>query len=100
MEGKVFMAIISIGGSESKEDWLEILNDTDHQFCFIHMQRNIKRNMSKEDVKVFYEELLIIKRMNAFEKAVARFEKLCKRFEKKYPAYILQVCLLSAPYKN
>ncbi|GAB5047396.1 hypothetical protein TdN_17880 [Thermodesulfovibrio sp. TK110] len=44
--------------------------------------------MSKEDVKAFYEELLIIKRIDDFEKAVARFEELCKRFEKKYPAYI------------
>lgn len=105
-------------GSESKEDWLEILNDlvrrglkrvmlivsddfsglsstvkalfpnTDHQLCMIHMQRNIKRNMSKEDVKAFYEELMVIKRLNDFERAVVRFEELCKRFEKKYPAYI------------
>lgn len=105
-------------GSESKEDWLEILNDlikrglkrvmlivsddfsglssaikalfphTDHQLCFVHMERNVKRNMSKEDAKIFYEELLIIKRINDFEKAVLRFEELCRRFEKKYPAYI------------
>ncbi len=44
--------------------------------------------MSKEDAKAFYEELMIIKRINEFDKAVLRFEELCKRFEKKYPAYI------------
>lgn len=105
-------------GSESKEDWLEVLNDlikrglkrvmlivsddfsglssaikalfpnTDHQLCYIHMKRNVKKNMSKEDAKAFYEELMMIKRMNDFDKAVFRFEELCKRFEKKYPAYI------------
>ncbi len=105
-------------GSESREDWLQILNDlinrglkrvmlivsddfsgltsavkalfphTDHQLCFIHMTRNIKRNMSREDSRTFYEELEQIKLIKDFDKAVLRFEELCKRFEKKYPAYM------------
>jgi len=105
-------------GSESKEDWLQILNDlikrglkrvmvivsddfpglshaiknlfpqTDHQLCFLHMQRNIKKNMSKQDAKQFYEELSLIKKINDYEKAVMKFEELCKAYEKKYPAYI------------
>jgi len=119
LEGrKSFLGYYVYWGSESREDWLEILNDlikrglkrvmlivsddftglsssisalfheTDHQLCLIHMQRNLRRNMSKGDVKVFHEELQIIKRLNDFEKAVVRFEDLCRRFEKKYPAYI------------
>jgi len=78
-----FLGYYVYWGSESREDWLEILNDlikrglkrvmlivsddftglsssisalfheTDHQLCLIHMQRNLRRNMSKGDVKVF-----------------------------------------------
>lgn len=119
LEGrKSFVGYYLYWGSESREDWLEILNDvirrglkrvmlivsddfsglgsaisalfpdTDHQLCLIHMQRNLKKNMNREDVRLFNEELEIIKRMNDFDKAVTRFEELCKRFEKKYPAYI------------
>ncbi|WP_440871030.1 IS256 family transposase [Thermodesulfovibrio yellowstonii] len=119
LEGrKSLMGYYIYWGSESREDWLEILNDlikrglkrvmlivsddfsglssaiealfpnTDHQLCLIHMQRNLKRNMSKGDVKAFHEELQIIKRINDFDKAVERFEELCRKFEKKYPAYI------------
>ena len=105
-------------GSERKEEWLQILNDlikrglkrvmiivsddfptllqsikalfpkTDHQLCFVHMKRNIKKNMSKKDAKNFCNELNTIRRMDDYETAISRFEKLCKKYEKKYPAYI------------
>jgi len=101
--------------AESKEDWLQILNDlikrglkrvmvivsddfpgltqaikalfpdTDHQLCFVRMQRNIKKNMSKQDAKQFYEELTLIKRLDDYDRAVLKFEELCKTYEKKYP---------------
>jgi transposase-like protein len=61
---------------------------TDHQLCFLHMQRNIKKNMSKQDAKQFYEELSLIKKINDYEKAIVKFEDLCKSYEKKYPSYI------------
>lgn len=119
MEGrKNLLSYYIYFGSETKEDWLQILNDlikrgvkrvmvivsddfpglaqaikalfpeTDHQLCFVHMQRNINRNMSKQDAKKFYEELSIIKRIEEYERALNRFEELCKSYEKKYPAYI------------
>lgn len=119
LEGKKsFLGYYIYWGRESREDWLEILNDlikrglkrvlivvsddfpglaeaikalfprADHQLCFVHMLRNIKRNMSKEDARVFYEELQFIKRMNDFEKAILRFEEVISRYEKKYPGYI------------
>ncbi|MCX7913936.1 MAG: transposase [Thermodesulfovibrionales bacterium] len=105
-------------GSESRGEWLEILNylikrglkrvmlvvsdnfsglsqaiealfpEADHQLCLVHLKRNLKKNMSKEDVKVFMEKLEVIRRMNDFEKAILRFEDLCKRYERKYPAYV------------
>jgi len=52
------------------------------------MQRNIKKNMSKQDAKQFYEELSLIKKINDYEKAIVKFEDLCKSYEKKYPSYI------------
>jgi putative transposase len=119
MEGrKSLVSYYIYFGSESKEDWLQILNDlikrglkrvmvivsddfpgltqaignlfphTDHQLCFFHMQRNIKKNMSKQDAKQFYEELSLIKKINDYEKAIVKFEDLCKSYEKKYPSYI------------
>jgi putative transposase len=119
MEGrKSLVSYYIYFGSESKENWLQILNDlikrglkrvmvivsddfpgltqaignlfpqTDHQLCFLHMQRNIKKNMSKQDAKQFYEELSLIKKINDYEKAIVKFEDLCKSYEKKYPSYI------------
>ncbi len=119
MEGrKTLLSYYIYFGSESKEDWLQILNDlikrglkrvmvivsddfsglslaignlfpqTDHQLCLLHMQRNIKKNMSRQDAKQFYEELALIKRIQDYEKALIKFEELCKSYEKKYPAYI------------
>jgi len=39
------------------------------------MQRNIKKNMSKQDAKQFYEELSLIKKINDYEKAIIKFEE-------------------------
>lgn len=105
-------------GSENKENWLQILNDmvqrglkkvlilvsddfsglhqaikqlfplTDHQLCLVHLQRNVRKNMSKNDAKIFNQELAKIKLSQDYEITLAEFEKLCERFEKKYPAYI------------
>ena len=105
--------------AESKEDWLQILNDlikrglkrvmvivsddfpgltqaikalfpdTDHQLCFVHMQRNVKKNMSKQDAKQFYEELTLIKRLDDYDRAVLKFEELCKTYENKSPAILI-----------
>ncbi|MFN3739536.1 MAG: IS256 family transposase [Thermodesulfovibrionales bacterium] len=131
LEGKKgFLGYYIYWGSESKEDWLEILNDlikrglkrvmivvsddfpglysaikalfpnTDHQLCLVHMQRNIKKNMSKEDAKAFYEELQLIKRLKDFDKAILRFEEVVRRFEKKYPAYIKSLLEKKEQYFN
>jgi len=131
MEGrKSFISYYIYFGSESKEDWLQILNDlikrglkrvmiivsddfpgliqaikalfsqTDHQLCFIHMQRNIKKNMSRQDAKKFYEELILIKRIEDYEKAIMKFEELCKSYEKKYPAYIKSLLNKKENYFN
>jgi transposase-like protein len=115
-------------GSESKEDWLVIFNDlisrglkrlllvisddfsglkeaigalfpkAKHQLCFIHMQRNIRRNMSKEDAKAFNEELSIIRKDKDYKSAIARFENLCNNYKDKYKSYITKLILKKELY--
>lgn len=105
-------------GSETKEDWLSIFNDliarglkrvllvvsddfsgladavavlfskSDHQLCYIHMQRNVRRNMSKPEAKDFNNELSILRKGKDFETAVAKFTELCQSYQKKYPTFI------------
>ena len=105
-------------GTENKESWLKILNDlvhrglkkvliiisddfqglrhaiktlfpqTDHQLCFVHLERNIRRNMSKSDAKLFIQELSKLRFSNNYESALAEFDRLCEHFQKKYPGYI------------
>ncbi len=105
-------------GSESRGGWLQILNDmihrgmqrvmilvsgdfpglqqavksllpgTDHQLCFVHLQKNVRGNMSKSDAKIFNQELTRIRLENDYENALIRLEELCKHFRSKYPAYI------------
>ena len=65
-----------------------LFSNTDHQLCFIHMQRNIKKNMSREDARVFYDEMESIKLLKDYDKAIVKFQDLCKRFERKYPVFM------------
>ncbi len=105
-------------GSESRGGWLQILNDmihrgmkkvmilvsddfpglqqavksllpgTDHQLCFVRLQRNVRRNMSKHDAKIFNQELTRIRLENDYDNALIRSEELCKHLHSKYPIYI------------
>lgn len=105
-------------GSENKEHWLMILNDlinrglkkclliisddfsglsdaigillpkTDHQLCFIHMQRNVRKHMGKEDANNFNDTLKSLKLYKDPDKAIDAFVKLCESYKKKYPTFI------------
>jgi len=119
MEGhKSIYGYYTFFGSETKEDWLVILNDliyrglkrvllivsdnfsglsaaikslfpkSDHQLCYVHMQRNVRRNMSKEDAREFNNQLSILRKKKDFDSIVAEFEKLCHEYIKKYMHFI------------
>lgn len=105
-------------GNETKSFWLQVLNDlidrglkrlimvvSDdfsglkeavqtlfpqalHQLCFIHMQRNVRRNMGKDDAQVFNQELGQIRLINHFQEGVERFSQLTQTYLKKYPSFI------------
>ena len=106
-------------GRENKTDWIKIFNDlisrglkrvlviisddfpglnecikeifplADHQLCYVHLQRNIKRNMGKQDAKEFKEELeKIIVSCEKDEEAIEKFSLLIEKYKKKYPYFM------------
>lgn len=117
-------------GSESKEDWLVIFNNlisrglkrltlvisddfsglkeaisalfprVKHQLCYIHMQRNIRRNMGKNDAKIFNEELSLIRKDKDKKSALKRFENLCNEYRDKYQFYIEKLLAKKELYFN
>lgn len=117
-------------GSENRGNWLIIFNDlikrglkkflliasddfpgipdaiktlfpkADHQLCFVHLQRNIKKNMSKEDYKTFKNSLFTISHSNDFDSAVSEFSKLCEKFKDKYPSFISHIFNNKEKYLN
>jgi transposase-like protein len=105
-------------GSEKKEFWLSVFNDlisrgltrpllivsddfpglskaietlypkTDHQLCFVHMMRNVRRHMSRQDAKFFNDSIKHIRTLRDFDKAISEFDKLCSNYIKKYKYFI------------
>lgn len=104
---------------ENKGDWIKIFNDlisrgvkrvlliasddlggldeaisaifekTDHQLCFIHLMRNVKRNMSKKDAKEFTERLREISICaKDYQQAEDMLERLLKEYQERYPSFI------------
>ncbi|MBC7321358.1 transposase, partial [bacterium] len=60
----------------------------DHQLCFVHLQRNVRRHMSKEDATQFNRELSKLKSESSLEEAEEGFRLLCERYKDKYPRFI------------
>lgn len=105
-------------GNENRGDWLKVLNDlierglkrvlvivsddfpglweavkalyplTEHQLCYVHLQRNVRRHMSMRDASAFNKELTNIKLARDYEEGKERFESLCKHYRDKYPTFI------------
>jgi len=114
---KALYGLYLFSGSESKGFWLQTLNQlitrgltaplfvlSDdfpglkeaiatlfpqalHQLCFVHMQRNIIKNMAKEDAKNFNQSLESMKFLPNAEQAEQAFLNLCQQYQDKYPAY-------------
>jgi len=108
-------------GNENRADWLKVFNDlierglkkiviivsddfpgmteavkalyplTDHQLCYVHLQRNVRRHMGKDDASSFNKELENIKLSRDHEEGKAKFEKLCQHYKNKYSTFIKAV---------
>jgi transposase-like protein len=59
-----------------------------HQLCFIHMQRNVHKNMGKNDAQAFNQTLQTIKLLNNQEQAEQQFTVLCQQYEANYPFFM------------
>lgn len=118
-------------GSESKDGWIKVLNDlmdrglqkvvmvvsddfpglsdalealfpyTEHQLCFVHLKRNIRRNMGKVASQEFLKSLHQIKQLSSdFEEARDRFIELCERYQKSYPHFMKELKGKAEKYFN
>ena len=60
------------------------------------MQRNVRRNMEKNDAKEFNEELSIIRKSKDKQSAISKFENLCNL--NKYKSFIKKLFLKKELY--
>lgn len=59
-----------------------------HQLCFVHLQRNIRKYMTKADATEFNKELNKIKLSSSFDEVVEKFQDLCSKFKDRYGRYM------------
>ena len=93
--------IVSDDFSGLKEAIKELFPKTDHQLCVVHLKRNIRRNMGKEDAKEMKRMFDYIKKNSKnFKEAMALFEKLLLKFKNKYKSYISTLWAKKEHYLN
>jgi len=134
---KELLGYYVIFGNETKGDWLKIFNDfvnrgvkeilliisddfsglkeaikavypvSDHQLCYVHLHRNVRRNLGKGDADIFNNGLKQIKLSKDYKEGIDQFSQLCERYKDKYPAFIKYIsnnkeeylCFLKYPEK-
>lgn len=82
------MMIVSDDFSGLKQAISMLFPNALHQLCFIHMQRNVYRNMGRTDAKNFNYELKQIRLKNDIDICKNSFKELCASYQKKYPFFI------------
>jgi len=115
---KRILGFYPIFGQENKSDWLKIFHDlvnrglTDVlmfisddfsgisdaikaiysksliQKCYVHLMRNIKKNLAKKDAGDFNYELKQIKECKEFDEGMKRFSDLCDKYSTAYKSYM------------
>jgi len=114
--------VLGVDLQENKADWIKAFNDlidrglkrvmlivsddfssiskaietpflyTDHQLCLVHLQRNVRNQMDKEDSQVFNKELKNIKENSLdYEDGLEKLDDLCGRFKSKYLNFIKHI---------
>ena len=90
--------VVSDDFSGLKEAISTLFPQSFHQLCFVHLQRNVKRNMGKEDAARMNQSLSQLKLVGDFETGLSRFNTTCDEFEKKYPHFIEHIRLRGSHY--
>ncbi len=116
---KDIFGIYTFFGKENKADWMKVFEDlinrglkkvliivsddfpgiidavkiaypyADLKFAFVHLQRNVKRHMTKEDSSKFNKELDKIRLSSSdVDEAVSGFNQLCNEYLPKYPRFL------------
>ncbi|MGH9463430.1 MAG: IS256 family transposase [Vicinamibacteria bacterium] len=65
--------------------------NSDVQLCTVHMLRNAKTHLSKDDSAEFTKRFRTIKQAWNAELAGSQFEELCQRFEESAPAFVKEL---------
>ncbi len=65
--------------------------NSDVQLCTVHMLRNAKTHLSKDDSAEFSKRFRTIRHAWNAEVPGAQFEELCQRFEKSAPAFLKEL---------
>ena len=71
-----------------------------HQLCYVHLKRNIRKNMGKADAKQLNDKLTLLKSSSTHEEAVEEFKKILSEYEDKYPHFIKYTKTRSEYYFN
>ena len=88
------MLIISDDFSTIKNAISNLFPISELQLCFVHFQRNVRKNMAKNDAALFIEKLNLLKNnYSDFSSTISNFEKLCSTYIDKYPAFIKRILL-------
>jgi putative transposase len=82
------LIVVSDDFSGLKESIASLFPNAFHQLCFIHMQRNVRRNMGTEDAKSFNQSLGQIRLMDDPEICKTKFSELCQTYQKSYPSFV------------
>ncbi|ADD03547.1 MULTISPECIES: IS256 family transposase [Thermoanaerobacter] len=116
---KDIFGVYTFFGKENKADWMKVFEDlitrglkeilvvisddfpgiidavklayplADHQLCFVHLQRNVRKHMTKEDASAFNKSLDRLRISSSdFDEAVLKFKELCDGYLSKYPRFV------------
>jgi len=119
---KTLLGFYTVEGSETRHKWREIFEDlierglkkvmvvvsddlpgldevikllfprTDHQLCFVHLERNVRKHLKGEDASAFNERLRSIRSSSCdFDTALSQFKALCGQYEKSFPTFIRNI---------
>ena len=68
-----------------------------HQLCYVHLKRNIKKNMGKHDAQRLNDKLSMLKTYPDHQQAVDEFVSVLSQYEEKYPHFV-KYTKQKAPY--
>jgi transposase-like protein len=90
--------IVSDDFSGLKDAIRELFPHTDHQLCLTHFKRNITRNMSKQDSRVFKERFSNLTLKPSYETALPVFEQLILDYQERYKSFMTHLWLKRTHY--